>query len=118
MKFKQILQKISQYFPKAIRLLGMFGGLSLVPFLWVYFMGGEQIYFSFYSLICLVFLVLYYHSFIRLKVTYNDDLYARFLEELHEESTKREYLAFLFKQKNFGCNSSLRLLCSAYYPCG
>ena len=101
MKFMMILKKIRQYFSKVIRLLGMFGGLSLVPFLWVYFMGGEQFYFNAYTLLCLVFFVLYYHSFIRLKTTYNDDIYARFLEELHEESTKREYLAFLFKQKNF-----------------
>lgn len=101
MKFMQKMKKIREYMTCAFNLLGMFVGLVAVPIFWNTLLEKNHFYYVIYSLICLPFLVLYYNSFIRLKTTYNNELYLRFEEELNEESTTKEYLAFLFQQKNF-----------------
>ena len=101
MKSKNIWKKIRHYLSYGVRLLGMFAGLALVPAFWNIALERTHFYFLIYSVICLIFLIMYYHSFIRLKVVYNDKIYSSFQENLNEESTKREYFSFLFKQKIF-----------------
>ncbi|MBO7273717.1 MAG: hypothetical protein J6V22_02560, partial [Clostridia bacterium] len=101
MKFIKLLQKIKPMLSKYIPMIGLLVGLVIVPILWSKVLEVGHFYYTIYSLICLVFLALYYNSFIRLKATYNDELYAAFREELNEESTIKDYLAFLFQKKNF-----------------
>lgn len=101
MKFIKLLQKIKPILSKYIPLIGLFAGLVLVPIIWSQFLDMGHFYYVIYSLFCLVFLALYYNSIIRLKTTYNDELYAAFREELNEESTIKHYLAFLFQKKTF-----------------
>ena len=101
MKFIKLLQKIKPILSKYIPSIGLFAGLVLVPIIWSQFLDMGHFYYVIYSLFCLVFLALYYNSLIRLKATYNDELYAAFREELNEESTIKQYLAFLFQKKTF-----------------
>ena len=101
MKFMKVLKKIRQHLSYLLRILGFFAGLVVVPAFWSMLFDRGHFYYAIYSLFCLVFLGLYYNSFIRLKTTYNKEMYSRFGEKLNEESTRREYLAFLFKQKDF-----------------
>lgn len=101
MNFIKLLQKIKPMLSKYIPMIGFLVGLVIVPILWSKVLEVGHFYYTIYSLICLVFLALYYNSFIRLKATYNDELYAAFREELNEESTIKDYLAFLFQKKNF-----------------
>ena len=101
MNFIKLLQKIKPMLSKYIPMIGLFAGLVIVPIIWNQFLDMGHFYYVIYSLFCLVFLALYYNSIIRLKTTYNDELYAAFREELNEESTVKDYLAFLFQKKNF-----------------
>lgn len=116
MKSKNIMKKIHRFLSYTFPFLGMFAGLALVPLLWTFIIGMGHYYFVLYSLICLPFFVMYYHSFIRLKVTFNNDIYSRFAEELQEESTKREYFSFLFKQKSFWIQYAVMALMFVLVP--
>lgn len=116
MKTKSIFKKIHQFLSYIFPLLGMFAGLALVPFIWGLVLDMGHFYFVIYSLICIPFFVMYYHSFIRLKVTFNEDIHSRFEEELQEESSSREYLSFLFRQKSFWIQFAVTALMFVLVP--
>lgn len=101
MKLIKMIKKIWSILRPYINMTWLFWGLALVPAFWNILIGKGHFYYTIYSLFCLVFFVLYYNSFIRIKTIYNKELYQHYLEKLTAESTKREYLAFLFQQKNF-----------------
>ena len=101
MKLKNVFKKMRQWLSFILPLLGMFTGLVLVPAFWDTLLEKDHFYYVIYSLMCLPFLVLYYNSFIRLKTTYNEELYSLFESELSEDSTKKDYCAFLLHQKSF-----------------
>ena len=116
MKLTKMLQKIKPILFQIIRMLWLFVGLAIVPAFWNTLIGKDHFYHTVYFVVCLVFFVLYYNSFIRLKTTYNDALYEKFKEELNEESTKREYLAFLFCQKDFWLQYAITALLFVLFP--
>ena len=116
MKFIKSIKKISPILSRYIGMLGLFVGLTVVPYFWSLLLDRGHFYYVIYSVFCLVFFGLYYNSFIRLKTTYNEELYSRFGEELNEESTRKEYLSFLFKQKNFWLQFAITALLFVLLP--